>query len=120
MDREKDKSQIVLYQTEDGKSKIEVRLEGETLWLPQTGLAELFQTQVPNINMHIKNIYKEGEQLSERTIKENLIVRREGKRMVERSVLFYNLPLIIALGYRVNSHRGTQFRIWATRFYYRK
>ena len=106
--------QIVIYRTEDGQTKLEVRLEDETLWLTQAALAELFQTTVANINIHLKSIYKEEELRQKATIKENLIVRKEGTRTVNRKVLFYNLPAIIAVGYRVNSTRGTQFRIWAT------
>ena len=107
-------SQIVIYRTEDGQTKLEVRLEHETIWLTQAAMAELFQTTVANINIHLKSIYKEEELQQEATIKENLIVRKEGSRTVKRKVLFYNLPAIIAVGYRVNSPCGTQFRIWAT------
>lgn len=106
--------QILLYQTEDGHQRIEVRLEQGTVWLSQVLLADLFQTSVPNINLHIKNIYEDGELSEKATIKENLIVRQEGERQVNRSVKYYNLEMIIAIGYRVNSHRGTQFRQWAT------
>ncbi len=105
---------ILLYRTEDGRQRIEVRLEGGTVWLSQYLMAELFQTTVPNINLHIRNIYREEELLSEATIKEYLIVRREGSRQVKRPVNFYNLDVIISVGYRVRSHRGTQFRQWAT------
>lgn len=107
-------SQIILYQTEDGGQRVEVRLEDGTVWLSQVLMAELFQTTVPNINLHIKNIYEEAELLPEATIKECLIVRQEGSRQVKRAVKFYNLGMIIAVGYRVRSHRGTQFRQWAT------
>lgn len=105
---------LLLYQTEDGKTRIETRLEGETLWMSQAGMAELFQTTIPNINIHLKNIYDEGELSEEATIKDCLIVRREGARQVQRSVRHYSLETILAVGYRVKSHRGTQFRIWAT------
>ncbi|PIY83858.1 MAG: hydroxyacid dehydrogenase [Candidatus Omnitrophica bacterium CG_4_10_14_0_8_um_filter_44_12] len=108
------KSEIILYQTEDGKTKLEVRLEHESIWLTQAAMSELFQTTTANINMHIKSIFAEGELSSKGTIKENLIVRKEGAREVKRQVLFYSLPVIIAVGYRVNSSRGTQFRQWAT------
>jgi len=108
------KSEIILYQTEDGKTKLEVRLELECFWLTQAAMSDLFQTTTANINMHIKSILAEGELSSEGTIKENLIVRKEGRREVKRQVLFYSLPVIIAVGYRVNSIRGTQFRRWAT------
>jgi len=106
--------QIVLYQTEDGRQRIEVRLEGQTVWLTQAAMAELFQTTTPNVNIHLKNIYAEAELIEEATIKEYLIVRSEGARQVERRVKHYNLEAIIAVGYRVRSHRGTQFRQWAT------
>lgn len=106
-------SQIIIYQTEDGKTKIEVRLEEETLWLSQSAMAELFQTTISNINIHIKAIFEEGELVEEATIKENLIVQLEGERTVQRLVKFYNLSMIIAVGFRVRGHRGTQFRRWA-------
>ena len=107
-------SQIILYQTEDGHSRIEVRLENETVWLSQKLLAELFQKDVRTINEHIKNIYDEGELEPEATIRKFRIVQTEGGRQVSRSVDFYNLDIIISVGYRVRSHRGTQFRQWAT------
>lgn len=108
------KSSILLYQTEDGRQRIEVRLENETVWLSQRLLAELFQKDVRTINEHIKNIYDEGELLPESTIRKFRIVQTEGNRQVARTVEFYNLEVIIAVGYRVRSHRGTQFRQWAT------
>lgn len=107
-------SEIILYQTEDGRTRIQCRLEDETLWLTQVQLAELFQTSVPNINLHLKAIYAEGELGEAATIKSYLIVRSEGERQISRRVLHYNLPAILAVGYRVRSHRGTQFRQWAT------
>ena len=110
------KSEIILYKTEDGKIKLEVRLEHENIWLTQAAMAELFQTTTANINIHIKSIYAQGELSLEGTIKENLIVQKEGAREVKRSVLFYSLLVIIAVGYRVNSNRGTQFRQWATQW----
>src|SRR3989344_5209726 len=94
------KSEIILYKTEDGKIKLEVRLEHKNIWLTQAAMAELFQTTTANINIHIKSIYAQGELGLEGTIKENLIVRKEGAREVKRSVLFYSLPVIIAVGYR--------------------
>jgi len=106
--------QILLYQTADGRQRIEVRLEQDTVWLSQALLAELFQTSVPNINLHIQNIYEEEELSPEATTKEYLIVRKEGARQVHRSVKFYNLDMILAIGYRIRSHRGVQFRQWAT------
>lgn len=107
-------SQLVLYETEDGRARIECRFEGDTLWLTQLQLAELFETSVPNINLHLKGIYEEGELDEAATIKSYLIVRAEGPRQVQRSVLHYSLPAILAIGYRVRSQRGTQFRQWAT------
>ena len=108
------KGEIILYQSEDGVTKIEVRLENETVWLTQKSMAELFQTTVPNINMHIKNIFDEGELEPEATIKDFLIVRFEGKREVSRKIDFFNLDVIISVGYRIKSHVATKFRIWAT------
>jgi hypothetical protein len=108
-------SEILLYQTEDGQTKIDVRLEGETVWLSQVQMAELFQTTKQNISLHVRNIYKEGELEEFSTVKDYLTVQIEGKREVQRALKFYNLDVIISVGYRVRSHRGTQFRIWATR-----
>jgi len=108
------KSEIILYQTQDGRTRIQCRFEDETLWLTQVQIAELFQTTVPNINLHLKAIYAEGELAAEATIKSHLMVRLEGSRQVSRPVLHYSLPVILAVGFRVRSHRGTQFRQWAT------
>lgn len=105
---------ILIYQTEDGNTKIDVRLENETVWMTQKAIAELYQKGVNTINEHIKNIYAEGELGEAATIRKNRIVQTEGKRDVEREVSFYNLEMILAIGYRVRSHRGTQFRQWAT------
>lgn len=107
-------SDLILYQTEDGRTRIQCRFEDETLWLTQVQIAELFQTTVPNINLHLKAIYAESELVAEATIKSYLIVRLEGARQVSRPVLHYSLPVILAVGFRVRSHRGTQFRQWAT------
>lgn len=107
-------SPIILYQTEDGRTRIQCRFDGETLWLTQAQIADLFQTSIPNINIHIKAIYAEGELAEPATIKPYLMVRSEGARQVSREVLHYSLPVILAVGYRVRSHRGTQFRQWAT------
>lgn len=107
-------SSIILYQTEDGRTRIQCRFEGETIWLTQVQIAELFQTSVPNINLHLKAIYAERELTEEATIQSYLIVRTEGARQVSRQVLHYSLPAILAVGYRVRSHRGTQFRQWAS------
>lgn len=105
---------ILIYQTEDGHTKIDVRLENQTVWMSQKAIAELYQKSVNTINEHIKNIYAEGELEEAATIRKNRIVQTEGKREVERDVAFYNLEMILAIGYRVRSHRGTQFRKWAT------
>ncbi|WP_019154237.1 virulence RhuM family protein [Robertmurraya massiliosenegalensis] len=105
---------ILIYQTEEGNTKIDVRLENGTVWMTQKAIAELYQKGVNTINEHIKNIYAEGELQESATIRKNRIVQTEGKREVEREVSFYNLEMILAIGYRVRSHRGTQFRQWAT------
>jgi hypothetical protein len=107
-------SELLLYQTEDGQTRVQVRLEGETVWLSQKQLAELFEKDVRTINEHIQNIYKEGELQTDPTIRNFRIVQMEGGREVERDIAFYNLDVVISVGYRVRSHRGTQFRIWAT------
>ena len=106
--------QFLVYQTEDGKLKIDVRFEGETVWLTQQHMAELFQTTKQNISQHIQNVYEEKELEQEATVKQSLTVQREGNRTVRRQMEFYNLDVIISVGYRVKSHRGTQFRMWAT------
>lgn len=108
-------SEILLYQTSDGQTKIDVRLEEETVWLSQVQMAELFQTTKQNISLHIKNVYEEGELEENSTVKDYLTVQTEGKRDVQRKINIYNLDIIISVGYRVKSHRGTQFRIWATK-----
>lgn len=110
----KNTSQIIIYQTEDGKIKLDVRLENETVWLTQKLMAELFQTTPQNITIHLKNIYEEGELSEEATCKDFLQVQKEGSRNVERAQKFYNLDAIISVGYRIKSHVATQFRIWAT------
>jgi hypothetical protein len=104
-------SEIILYQTEDGQSSIQVRLDGDTVWLSQRLIAELFQTTVANINMHIRNILAEGELSEKAVIKEYLITALDGKGYLTKH---YNLDMILAVGYRVRSHRGVQFRRWAT------
>ncbi|MEA2056362.1 MAG: virulence RhuM family protein [Patescibacteria group bacterium] len=109
------KSEFLLYKTEDGQTKIEVRLLNETVWLSQKGMARLFQKSVSTINEHIKNIFEEGELEEKSTIRNFRIVQKEGGREVSREIEFYNLDVIISVGYRVKSHRGTQFRIWATK-----
>ncbi len=105
---------LILYQTEDGRTKIEVHLQDETVLLSQKLMAELFQKNVRTINEHIQNIYDEGELEPESTIRKFRILQKEGNREVARHIDFYNLDVIISVGYRVSSHRGTQFRIWAT------
>lgn len=107
-------SEIILYQTEDGRTRIQCRFENETLWLTQALIADLFQKDVRTINEHLMNIFTEGELNREATIRKFRIVRSEGTRQVTREVEHYNLPAILAVGYRVRSHRGTQFRQWAT------
>jgi len=108
------KGELLVYQADDGQVKLEVRLHDETVWLTQQMMAELFQTTVPNISMHVRNIYKEGELSPEATVKKFLTVRREGKRNVRRELEFYNLDMIISVGYRIKSLIATRFRIWAT------
>jgi hypothetical protein len=107
-------SQIIIYQTENGQTKLDVRLENETVWLTQKLMAALFQTTVANINIHLKNIFKEGELNEKATIKDFLIVRLEGKREVNRNIEHYNLDAIISVGYRIKSAVATRFRQWAT------
>ena len=106
-------NQIIIYQTEDGQTQIDVRMENETVWLTQAQMAELFEKTPQNITMHIGNAYKEGELEKESTCKEYLQVQQEGKRKVSRMVKYYDLDVIISVGYRVKSKRGTAFRIWA-------
>ena len=108
------RSEIILYQTEDGKIKIDVRFQEETVWLSQKLMAELFQTTKQNISLHVKRIYEEGELSPEATVKQFLTVQIEGGRQVSRNVDFYNLDMIISVGYRVKSLVATRFRQWAT------
>ena len=108
-------NKMIIYTSDDGQVKIEVKLEDENVWLTQNAMAELFDTTRNNITMHIKNIFEEGELDEQSTSKESLLVQKEGNRNVERNVKFYNLDLIISVGYRVKSIRGTQFRIWANK-----
>jgi hypothetical protein len=111
------KSQVgefILYETEDGRSRVQCRFHEQTIWLTQALMAELFDVTVQAVNAHIKNIYEEGELAPEATIKKFLIVRTEGNREVSRQIDHYNLEAILAVGYRVRSQRGTQFRRWAT------
>lgn len=108
------KGEIVIYRAKEGPI-LEVRLEQETVWLTQKQIAVLFDKAVPTINEHIKNIYKEKELGQASTIRKFRIVQKEGARSIERDVDFYNLDVIISVGYRVKSHRGIQFRVWATK-----
>lgn len=113
-DDQSPQSDIILYQTEDGRTRIQCRFENETIWLTQALIAELFQKDVRTINEHLINIFDEGELDMEATIRKFRIVRSEGNREVAREIEHYNLAAILAVGYRVRSHRGTQFRQWAT------
>lgn len=107
-------SEILIYQTSDGKTKIEVQLQDETVWLSLNQMSELFQKAKSTISEHIKHIYEEGELQEFSTVRKFRTVQSEGNRNIEREIDFYNLDVIISVGYRVKSHRGTQFRIWAT------
>jgi hypothetical protein len=108
-------AEFLIFTVQSGETSIEARYEDETIWLSQKLMAELFDVTVATINQHLKNIYEQAELSSKSTIRKFLIVQTEGKRQVSRSVDFYNLDAIISVGYRVNSIRATQFRIWATR-----
>jgi hypothetical protein len=107
-------SELILYQTEDGRTRIQCRFEHDTLWLTQAQIAELFQTTPQNVTIHLKAIFVEGELSEAATCKDYLQVRREGGREVSRNLRHYRLEAILAVGFRVRSHRGTQFRQWAT------
>jgi hypothetical protein len=106
--------ELILYQTEDGRTRIECRFDRGSIWLTQNLLAELYQTTIPNVVQHIRNILREGEVDPLATTKDYLVVRREGDREVRRTVKHYSLEMILAVGYRVRSERGTVFRQWAT------
>lgn len=114
MDKDKSKGEIIIYTSEDGKISLDTKLENNTIWLTQKDMAELFGVKTPAINKHLNNIYQEGELSQDATISILEIVQKEGKRNVKRQKAFYNLDAIISVGYRVNSSRATQFRIWAT------
>jgi hypothetical protein len=103
--------EFLLYQTEDGRTRLQVQFQGETAWLTQAQMAELFQTTIPNVSMHIRNVFAERELQYESVVKEFLTTAADGKNYATK---FYNLDVIISVGYRVKSQRGTQFRIWAT------
>ena len=109
------KAEIIIYQSEDNSTMLDVRIEEETVWLTQAQMVELFQATKQNISLHINNIFKEGELMPDATVKEYLTVQTEGKRQVKRNIKIYNLDVIISVGYRVKSKRGTQFRIWANK-----
>lgn len=109
------KNHIEIYQGSDGQTQIEVKFEKETVWLSQDQMTSLFNQTKQNISLHINNCFKEGELDKAATVKESLTVQQEGQRKVTRKINFYNLDVIISVGYRVKSHQGTQFRIWATK-----
>lgn len=112
--KKNNQSQIIIYKAEDGQIKIDVRFDGDTVWLTQSALAELFQTTKQNISQHIKNVFDEGELMQNATVKYFLTVQSEGSREVSRELEYYNLDLIISVGYRVKSSIATAFRQWAT------
>jgi len=107
-------NELIFFQSQDGKIHMEVRYAEENIWLNQKAMAELFNCSLDNISLHLKNIYKEGEIDKKLTSEESSVVQKEGKREVKRVQKFYSLEAIIALGYRVNSERGREFRVWAT------
>ena len=107
-------NQIIIYNTEGGETKIEVKVENETVWLSQKQMAEVFNCTIENIIFHLQNVFKSGELEEKPTTKDYLVVQKEGNREINRTVKIYNLDAIISVGYRINSMRGTQFRIWAT------
>src|SRR5690554_1813971 len=107
-------SELILYTSEDGQTRLHLRVETETIWLSQLEIAELFQTSKQNVSLHAKNIFEDKELAPEATIKESLTVQSEGGRQVKRKISYYNLDLILAIGYRVRSPRGVQFRQWAS------
>ncbi|WDK31326.1 virulence RhuM family protein [Xanthomonas campestris] len=107
-------SELILYTSEDGKSRIQLRAEGQTVWLTQAQMAELFDVSTDTISLHLKNIFSDNELEPERTTEESSVVQREGAREVRRPVTLYNLDAILAVGYRVRSKRGVQFRRWAS------
>jgi hypothetical protein len=113
-DKKPPPSSIILYQTEDGRTRIQCRFEDETIWLTQAQIAELFQSTPQNVTLHLKSIFAEGELVESATCKDYLQVRFEGGREIARSLQHYRLEAILAVGYRVRSPRGTQFRQWAT------
>ena len=111
---ETSQGELLLYQDEKGATQIEVRLENENVWLTQAQLVTLYQSSKANISEHIKHIFEEGELEEMATVRKVRTVQKEGNRSVAREVVYYNLDLIISLGYRIKSHIATKFRIWAT------
>jgi len=109
------KNNIVIYTSKDGIIKVDTTLENENIWMSQNELVRLFETTKNNISLHMKNIFESGELEENSTVKKFLTVRKEGQREVKRDVIHYNLDAIIAVGYRINSKRATEFRIWATK-----
>lgn len=107
-------SELILYTSDDGQTRLHLRVEADTLWLSQLEIAELFQTSKQNVSLHAKNIFADGELSQAATVKESLTVQSEGGRKVKRTISYYNLDLILAIGYRVRSPRGVQFRQWAS------
>jgi len=107
-------NQIEIFRTENNQTEVQVLFERDTVWLSQKQMSQLFQTSIPNINMHVKSIYEEEELMEVATIQDFLIVQKEGNRNVQRNQKMYNLDVIISVGYRIKSKQGTQFRQWAT------
>ncbi|MFG6667138.1 virulence RhuM family protein [Halomonas sp. HNIBRBA4712] len=107
-------SELILYTSEDGRTQLHLRVDGDSIWLSQMEIAELFQTTKQNVSLHAKNIFEDNELAPEATVKESLTVQSEGNRQVKRRISYYNLDLILAIGYRVRSPRGVQFRQWAS------
>ena len=107
------KTELVIFKAQDGNVKLDIKLEDETVWLTQNQMSELFQTTKQNVSLHLNNVFKEGELDKNSTVKEYLIVQKEGNRQVSRKTSFYNLDVIISVGYRVKSKRGVEFRKWA-------
>ena len=108
-------SEIKIFQSDDGNTEVQVKLDSETVWLSQKQMAQLFDKDTDTIGLHLKNIFKSGELIENSTTEESSVVQIEGNRKVKRKIKFYNLDAIISVGYRVNSKRGTQFRIWANK-----
>ena len=114
MKESEDRGEMIVYEAEDGETRLEVRLHNESLWLSQTEMARLFQCTTDNISLHLKNIYEEGELIPEATTEEFSVVRHEGTRDVRRAITLHNLDAVISVGYRIKSRIATRFRIWAT------